>query len=58
MKDKDMLKQLLKDGWIEKSVRGSHHKLVKGDKTVIVPVHGEELKKATLNSILKQAGLK
>jgi len=58
MRDKDLLKQLLKDGWVEKSVNGSHHKLVKGNRTVVVPVHGEDLKKKTLNSILKQAGLK
>jgi predicted RNA binding protein YcfA (HicA-like mRNA interferase family) len=33
MRDKDLLKQLLKDGWVEKSVNGSHHKLVKGNRT-------------------------
>ena len=45
-------------GWQEKSINGSHHKLVKDDKTIVVPVHGKELTKGLLNAILKQAGLK
>ena len=45
MKDKDLLKLLLKDGWELVSIRGSHHKLAKGGKTVSVPVHGKDVKK-------------
>lgn len=58
MKDKDLLKQLLKDGWTIKDIKGSHHKLVKGDKVTTIPVHGKDLPKGLLNAILKQTGLK
>ena len=58
MKDKELLKLLKQEGWQEKSINGSHHKLVKDDKTIVVPVHGKELTKGSLNAILKQAGLK
>lgn len=58
MKDKELLKLLKKEGWQEKSIHGSHHKLIKDGKTLTVPVHGKELTKGMLNAILKQAGLK
>lgn len=57
MKDKDLLKLLLKDGWELVSIRGSHHKLAKGGKTVSVPVHGKDVKKGLLGAILKETGL-
>nr|WP_252722130.1 type II toxin-antitoxin system HicA family toxin [Treponema socranskii] len=37
MKDKDLLKLLLKDGWKLVSVKGSHHKITKNGKTEIIP---------------------
>lgn len=37
-------------------IRGSHCKLRKDDRTVIVPLH-KQLKRGTLSSILKQAGI-
>lgn len=58
MKDKELLKLLKQEGWQEKSISGSHHKLVKENKTIVVPVHGKELTKGMLHAILKQAGLK
>lgn len=58
MKDKELLKLLKQHGWQEKSINGSHHKLVKDGKTIVVPVHGKELTKGMQNAILKQAGLK
>ena len=37
---------------------GSHQVLIKGDQTVVVPVHGNEnIPKGTLMAILKQAGV-
>ncbi|WP_196799915.1 type II toxin-antitoxin system HicA family toxin [Treponema vincentii] len=39
MKGKDLLKLLLKDGWELISVKDSHHKITKGGKTEIIPVH-------------------
>ncbi len=60
MKVRELLKLLKKDGWVENSQRGSHlqleHAIKKGK--VTVPVHGGDIPKGTLNSILKQAGLK
>lgn len=58
MKDKELLKKLLKDGWTEDRQNGSHHILVKGNKTISLPVHGKDVKPGLLNSILKKAGLK
>ena len=57
MKDKDLLKLLLKDGWELVSIRGNHHKLAKGRKTVSGPVHGKDVKKGLLGAILKETGL-
>ena len=57
---KDLLKVLRKDGWIEVGQRGSHlslkHPMKKGK--VTIPIHSGDLPPGTLNSILKQAGLK
>lgn len=58
MKDKDLLKLLQKNGWKIERIRGSHHILIKGDKTEIVPVHGRDVPIGLLNAILKQTGLK
>jgi len=58
MKDKDLLKQLKKDGWIEVRCKGSHHTLKKDDKTIVVPVHNKDMDTGLLNAIMKQAGLK
>lgn len=41
MKDKDLLKLLLKNGWQDVRQRGSHHRLVKGDKVEVIAVHGK-----------------
>ncbi len=40
------------------SVRGSHHKLRKGDRTVIVPHPKKDLPLGTARAIYAQAGLK
>jgi len=56
----DVIKALQKKGFKIAGIRGSHVKLKKkiNRKTilVIVPLH-KELKKGTLNAILRQAGL-
>jgi predicted RNA binding protein YcfA (HicA-like mRNA interferase family) len=60
MKVKDLLKELKKDGWVEKEQKGRHlqliHPLKKGK--VTLPIHSGDIPKGTLNAILKQAGLK
>ena len=62
MTARDLLKQLHKDGWqeIDARTKGSHIQLkhpVKSGK-VTVPIHSGDIPPGTLNSILKQAGLK
>ncbi|WP_315275261.1 type II toxin-antitoxin system HicA family toxin [Selenomonas sputigena] len=58
MRDKDLLRLLLQNGWKELHVRGSHHKLRKGTHSEIIPVHGKDIPADLLNSILKRTGLK
>lgn len=57
---REVIKLLKKDGWTEYETRGSHiqfkHPTKKGK--VTVPSHSGDVPKGTLNSILKQAGLK
>lgn len=57
MKDKDLLKILLQNGWNEVRITGSHHVLKNGSKILVVPVHGKDVKSGLLNAILKQANL-
>lgn len=60
VKVKELIKVLKSDGWQEKDQRGSHLQLIHPSKSgkVTVPVHAGDIPKGTLNSILKQAGLK
>jgi predicted RNA binding protein YcfA (HicA-like mRNA interferase family) len=56
---REILRRLRNDGWIMYDQSGSHvqlkHPVKKG--RVTVPNHKGDLKKGTLHSILKQAGL-
>jgi predicted RNA binding protein YcfA (HicA-like mRNA interferase family) len=61
MKVRDLLKQLNDDGWILARQSGSHRQFKHPNKsgTVTVPGHpSDEFHPKTLQSILKQAGLK
>ena len=59
MTGKQLLKLLKSKKWELDRINGSHHILKKGNKTVIVPVHGnKDIKKGTLSAILKEAGEK
>lgn len=60
MTSKEVLKLLRQDGWHEKAQKGSHLQLIHDFKKgkVTIPMHSGHLSPATLNSILKQAGLK
>ena len=61
MKVQEVLRLLNEDGWMVVAVRGSHRQFKHPDKRGRVTVAGkpsEELAPGTLNSILKQAGLK
>lgn len=58
MKDKDLLKLLIKNGWEIKRIQGSHHVLQKDEQIEVVPIHGKDVPTGLLNKILKRAGLK
>lgn len=56
---KQLVKQLMDEGWSVDRISGSHYIMVKGDRTISVPVHGNKsLPVGLLNKLLKQAGLK
>jgi len=61
MKVRDVLKRIEDDGWFQVAQRGSHRQFKHPTKAGRVTVAGhpsQEMKKGTVNSILKQAGLK
>ena len=60
MKSGDIVKRLKADGWFLVRVVGSHHQFKHPTKTgkVTVPHPKKDLPLPTLNSILKQAGLR
>jgi len=61
MKVSELLRLLEKDGWFVARQRGSHRQLHHGTKPGTVTVAGKpsvEVPPGTLNSALKQAGLK
>lgn len=58
MKDKELLKLLLKNGWQLSEIKGRHHILTKNGKIEVIPVHGKDMKVGLLTKILKRTGLK
>ena len=61
MKVKDVIRMLEKDGWYLDRTKGIHRQFKHPHKTVTVTGAGKEgidIPSGTLNSILKQAGLK
>lgn len=60
MKSMELIKMLERDGWQQVAVRGSHHQFKHPVKPgrVTVPHPKKDLPTGTVNSILKQAGLK
>ena len=61
MQVRDLLRLLADDGWVLARTRGSHQQFKHPAKTGLVTVAGsgnDDLAPGTLNSILKQAGLK
>jgi predicted RNA binding protein YcfA (HicA-like mRNA interferase family) len=60
-KIKDIIKLLESDGWLLVNIVGSHRQFKHPHKAGKVTVAGklsDDIRKGTLNSILKQAGLK
>lgn len=61
MKVKEVIKMIERDGWFMIRRRGSHRQYRHNYKKGLVSVAGhldDDLAKGTLNSVLKQAGLK
>jgi predicted RNA binding protein YcfA (HicA-like mRNA interferase family) len=61
MKVRDVLRLLSDDGWYLVRVRGSHQQYRHPSKAGLVTIAGhpgDDLAVGTLNSVLKQAGLK
>lgn len=61
MKVRDVIKRIGEDGWIQVATRGSHRQFkhpVKPGRVTIAGKPSDDLAPGTLNSILKQAGLK
>lgn len=61
MKVKEVIKLIEDDGWYLARTKGSHRQYKHSLKTGLVTVSGkpsDDLASGTLNSILKQAGLK
>lgn len=61
MKVRDVLRLLREDGWYLVAQRGSHRQFkhpVKPGRVTVAGHEGDDLSPSTLNSILKQAGLK
>ena len=58
MTGKELVKRLKALGWVSTRIEGSHHILLRGTRTISVPVHGKkDLKKGTLEALRKQGGL-
>ncbi len=57
---KIIIRILLKEGWQEKRVRGSHHIFIKEgqENIVVVPTSKKTIPIGTLKNIEKQSGLK
>ncbi|KAB2733619.1 type II toxin-antitoxin system HicA family toxin [Brucella intermedia] len=53
---KKIVKRLESEGFELISVKGSHHKFRKGERTVIVPHPKKDLPQGTAKAIAKQAG--
>jgi len=61
MKIREAIRLIERDGWVLVSIEGSHRQFKHSGKKGRVTIAGnlgDELAKGTLNSILKQAGLK
>jgi len=61
MKVRDIIKLIEADGWYLVNVEGSHRQFkhpIKKGRVTVAGKPGDDVRKGTLNSILKQAGLK
>ena len=57
----EVIKRITKDGWVLVRTKGSHRQYKHPQKKGLVTISGnlsDEIDRGTLNSVLKQAGLK
>jgi len=54
---KNLIKRLVKEGWVIDRIRGSHNILIKGNVQVTVPNHTTDLPIGTYRQICKVAGV-
>ena len=57
MKDKDLLKLHLQNGWQVIRINESHHIIQKGEQIEVIPVHGKDVPTGLLNKIRKRTGV-
>lgn len=58
MTGKELIKLLERNGWILDRIKGSHHIMIKEEKTISVPVHGKkDLPAGILHTLLKEGGI-
>jgi predicted RNA binding protein YcfA (HicA-like mRNA interferase family) len=59
MTGKELVKRLKTEGWLLDRINGSHFIMVKGMKTISVPVHANrDIPTGLLNKLLKASDLK
>jgi predicted RNA binding protein YcfA (HicA-like mRNA interferase family) len=61
MKVGEVIRLIIQDGWVLARTRGSHRQYKHPQKQGLVTISGhlsDEIDRGTLNSVLKQAGLK
>ncbi len=59
MTGKKLIKLLIINGWKLDRINGSHHIMIKYDKTISIPVHGNsDLPIGLLNKLLKQGEIR
>jgi len=59
MKPRELISLLEKEGFVFVRQSGSHAIYRKtGSKIIVIPIHSKDIPKGTLNSILRDAGLK
>ena len=59
MTGKELIKLFKKEGWELDRINGSHYIIIKGKKTLSIPVHSnKDIPKGLLEKLLKEGGLK
>ena len=57
-KPQEVYRKLLQEGWMDAGGKGSHKKLRRGKRSVVVPMHRKDLAVGTWHKIQRDAGWK